>query len=511
LLEASLHTVAGNSDSATVVLEGAAMSHGHVGLHGWSLTADSFWSVDALFYAVATSIVGVRAIVMNAVPSVIAAITIVVGALIASKGLNLRGSVAASAFVVALLGLPGSVLAYFLLQGPWHVGTTLWCLLAFYALVSRPTRLNFVLAVALLAAAILGDPMALAIGCVPILAWGLLAVATDAGQRAWRPVFAVGASALSALVLRAVAFAFGGFAVVSRRNSLRPAQMGWNLSHLGIHLGALLGVTSLPTGTPQDSTLFHAVRLVTAVFVAAGVSTALWRLIGSVVHHQSPRNPAQRVDDLLVIAFFADLATYVIFSPGPAVNNVRYLLPAVVIGAIVSARFVGRAAASMRDRRALVATGLLGFVAIAFAAIGPIDLLRSPRPARPGATLTAFLEKKGLTEGVGDYWSSSIITVDSRQHVVVRPVITDGHNRIIRDDRQSDVSWYANRPFEFLVYNTVGPGSGVDLQSASATFGRPARTYIVGTYRLLEWDHPVRISSSVLEKTGGPFRGYWEP
>src|ERR1700722_10838730 len=41
---ASVHSLAGDSDGATVVLEGQAMSGGHVMLHGWALSLDSFWS-----------------------------------------------------------------------------------------------------------------------------------------------------------------------------------------------------------------------------------------------------------------------------------------------------------------------------------------------------------------------------------------------------------------------------------------------------------------------------------
>ncbi len=419
---------------------------------------------------------------------------------------------AAGIFVVAVLGLPGPVLAYFFLQGPWHVATTLWCLLAFIALTRTPTRWNFVAAIGLLAAGLLGDPMTLAIGSAPILVWGLLNLRGSTNDRsAWRPFFAVGASVIAALVVRVLAYTFGGFAMVERSDPISNSQMVWNLAHVGSILGALIGVNSLrlPSGTPQVSVLFHVARLFAAMLIATGVIAALVQLV-----RRASQRPivgrSFRVDDLLVLAFFADLITFVVVSSGPGVNNARYLIPAVVFGSILGARIVGRAAASIRGTRTAIAAASTGLVMVAAFALGPFEVIHSSRPSRPAAGLTAFLEQKGLRDGLGDYWSSSIVTVESREKVVVRPVVADDGDSIVRDNRQSDASWYSGRKFQFLVYNSVGPGDGVDLASASATFGKPTHTYDVGTYRLLVWDHPVRVSA-VLKPPGSLLRGFWEP
>jgi hypothetical protein len=511
LLEASLHAVAGNSDSATVVLEGAAISHGHLGLHGWSMTADSFWSVDALFYAMATLVVGVRAVLMNAVPSVIAALSIAVGAFLATHGLRRRAGPAASGLVLAMLCLPGPVLAYFLLQGPWHIGTTLWCLLAFAALIRPPTRLNFVAAVGLLATGLLGDPMTLAIGCTPLLIGGLVGIR---GRRkdpaAWRPVYAVGASVVVALVVRAVAYASGSFAVIARHDPITAQQMLSNVVHIVPILSALFGVHSLPIGAPHVSVLVAVARSVAAIVIALGVLTALFQLVRRTIHPETSTDVSFCVDDLFVVAFLADLASFVVLSSGPAVNNARYLTPAVIFGSILGGRFVGRAVASIHDRRGLLAVGAVGVALVATFALAPAELLESSRPSRPAVELTAFLERQGLRNGIGDYWSSSIVTVESREHVRVRPVETNSAERIIRYIGQSDASWYRDTGFQFLVYNLKGPRAGVDLTSASATFGRPAHVYDVGTYRLLVWDHPVYVSDS-LHLAHGPLRGFWAP
>lgn len=511
LLEASLHAFAGNSDSATAVLEGAAISHGHVGLHGWSLTADSFWSVDAVFYAIATMFVGVRAVLMNAVPSVIAALIIATGALFAVRGLRRRAAVPAAVFVLAMLCLPGPVLAYFLLQGPWHVATTLWCLLAFVALSRPPSRLNFAVAVGLLAAGLLGDPITLAIGCAPLLVWGLLGIpSARQNPAAWRPIYAVGASVVVALVVRAVAYASGSFAVVARHDPIRASQIGWNVDHLVPILSALFGVGSLSVGTPAASMIFDVARSLAEVLIALSVVTTLVRLVRRTARPRVSADDSFRVDELLVLAFLADLATFVAVSSGPSPNNARYLIPAVIFGSILGGRLLGRLLSSVRGRRQVVAVAAAGVVLVATFTIGPLTLLRSSRPSQPAVQLAAFLEHQRLTEGIGDYWSSSIVTVESREHVLVRPVVADSSGQIVRYDRQSNAAWYANRAFEFLVYNLTEPGQGVDLASASATFGKPAHVYDVGHYRLLVWDHPVYVAASIREPRR-LLRGFWEP
>ena len=55
------HSFAGDSDGATVVLQGQAMGTGNLTLHGWALSLDSFWTVDAVVYMFVELVTGVRA------------------------------------------------------------------------------------------------------------------------------------------------------------------------------------------------------------------------------------------------------------------------------------------------------------------------------------------------------------------------------------------------------------------------------------------------------------------
>ncbi len=74
-------------------------------------------------------------------------------------------------------------------------------------------------------------------------------------------------------------------------------------------------------------------------------------------------------------------------------------------------------------------------------------------------------------------------------------MITTPQGRVVRYGRQSTSSWYTNQSFQFLVFDSGRPWGGVDAATAAATFGPVTRTYVVGTYRVLVWSHPVRVSS----------------
>ena len=122
--------------------------------------------------------------------------------------------------------------------------------------------------------------------------------------------------------------------------------------------------------------------------------------------------------------------------------------------------------------------------------------LGAPTPAQPFAQLDTFLENRQLVTGIGDYWSASITTVASGGAVTVRPVISNPAGRVVRYERQSAATWYTNQPFEFLVYDTARPWGGVDAMTASSTFGPVARTYAVGSYRVLVWRHLLFVPAT---------------
>jgi hypothetical protein len=506
---AATHAFAGNSDGATVVLEGAALRHGHLLLSGWELSFDSFWAIDAIVYAVAVGIVGVRGDLLAIGPALVALAVIAVGVAVACRGRRPQVAIVAALIVVGVLGLPNPALAFFFLQGPWHVGTTLWCLLAFIGLRHGRFDLGWVIAVAFLAAGLLGDLSTISIGIIPCVAVGVLTMARNRSLRSGvSTVAAAVAAAVLAIGIRVLTVRVGTFAIAHKiaraTASSYPANVklalrwGAGLFGLGrIPIGpsqALGPYETLPTGGLEDA--FHALLLVVVLSAIGFECVAL--LSGVIRAKPLLEMSASRtlVQDLLLFGTAGSVGLFVVLAPSDDGDLARYVTPAVIFATVLAGSVVGHVFARLHDRRvvnvllvaslALAAAGVVGYVG---------GLTRAPAPQRVDA-LGDFLETHRLTSGVGDYWSSSLVTVVTGGKVAVRPVISNGASHLVRYNRQSDASWYKDVHFTFLVFDLDRPWGNVNATIGVDTFGQPSEKFNVGSYVVLVWPKGFRISSS---------------
>ena len=491
LVAATVHAVTANSDSATVALEGQSIAHGNLTLSGWSLSLDSFWTIDALFYALAGLAFGLNPDLVNLVPALLAVLVIALGAYLAGEGLAPKGALAAGSAVVVLLGLPSHALAFFFLQGPWHVGTALWCLVAFAAL--RDARLGWrpLLAAVFLAAGVLGDLQSVGLGVIPVALAGLVAMCRT---RSWRAgagylVAAVGGVAL-ALVVREVTTALGAFGYHESHHTASLAQMGHNLGHAASWSLSLLGVTGGPVGGPAVPLPYELAHLIGALAVLAAVVFGVVALLGGAWRGTSQPAGPWRLDDLLVLACLGDLGTFEVLALSKNPAYARYLTAAVIFATVLAARMIGRRVAKLEPGTATRALAVLALV-IAGCFAGEVALdLDGAAPAQPVSALDDFLVAHHLHHGIGDYWAASIVTLETHGAVTVRPIVANASGVLVRDGRQSDVSWYAGQRFAFLVYQRA-PYGRVAPRTIDYTFGAPARTYTIGKYYVALWDHPL--------------------
>jgi hypothetical protein len=504
---AAIHSFAGDSDGATVVLEGQSMAAGHLTLGTWALSVDSFWTVDALFNAVGVFIVGLKMMLLYLVPAFIAALVVLMGVVIARDGRRGAASVAAATTVVALLGLPSHYLSYFFLRGPLHVGTTLWCLVAFFALRRGRLGVGWFVAVVFLAAGLLGDLQTVALGIVPVLLAGIVAMLRTRNWRAGAPMIgAAAASVLLAVALRKLAELIGTFAIGKIQASASPSQMLTNLRNLAPSGAHMLGVGIGSVETGGGPGWLGAVHVVGVFVVLSALVYFAGRLFVGIVKgkDRAQRTGASgtkdtpvawRLDDLLLIACFGGMVVFVVLSSSSTFEFDRYLTSSVIFASILAARLVGRLTANVDSYRLLACGGVVSLAVTASFATGLVIYVRAPDPPQPVTQLARFLEAHRLDHGIGDYWSASITTVTTDGTVTIRPVTVDRSGRIVRYKRQSSATWYAGQSFAFLVYNTAVPDA-IDTSIASGTFGPPKQLYIVGTYRVLVWSPHIAISAA---------------
>ncbi len=518
LYAASVHSAPGNSDGATVVLEGKALSGGNLTLKNWALSMDSFWLLDVPLYAVAILLGGVRPQLLHLVPTLVALGVICSGAWIARFGRRGWAGVLAAGAVVVMLGLPGRALAGDLLMGPLHVTTVLFCLLAFVALRRGGYGWGWLFAVGLLSVALLGDMQTVVLGMAPVCLAGTVRALRTRSSRAGAPAVLAGlASGAVAEVVRRVADALGSYSIAGA-NPIAPLhQMLVNLRGLVGYGAAVQGVGVNSFGTAPQPVVLEIAHGLGVALVLAAVAVAARSVLGSAVSGRraaSARSTALAVagrrqqpgagaagrdlsalwiEDVLVFAFFGACAIYVSLTLVSSPVYDRYLTAVVIFGSILAGRLVGRLAERAGAGRAKAALVLAAsLVAVGYLATFATDLGTVP-PAQSSASLVRYLSAHHLTSGIGDYWSSSIVTVESSDAIQVRPVTTEpGTQYLGRYMRQTTSDWYGGA-FEFFVYNTALPWNSVDAKTATASFGAPLHTASVGSYRVLTWGHALLL------------------
>ena len=152
----------------------------------------------------------------------------------------------------------------------------------------------------------------------------------------------------------------------------------------------------------------------------------------------------------------------------------RYLTASVIFGAVLAGRYVTlwwSADHPPVQRRTVVAVGAIATAC--FLAANAVQLSQ-PAPGPPAVRLAAFLESHGLTSGVGDFWASSLTTVESGNAVAVRPVVPGPDATLEAYNKGDNPGWFAGHSFQFAVYRSTTAASNptqVSLSTASATWG----------------------------------------
>jgi hypothetical protein len=493
------------SDGAGNMLQAWAMLHGNLLLHGWYVSDVSFYTTELPEYMLVVAAYGLRPEVVH----ICAALTytlLVLGAAVVARGqAHGRAGVARAAVAVAIMlgpalaTWPRVVPAFIYLSDPDHAGTALPVLVALALIgsvspgrglstgrIPRGRRLWVPVAVAaVLAWALVGDPLVLVIGVAPLL-------------------LVCGARSFLLLALRRVPLAAAGYELSLTAAAVVAAIAGEAMTHLIRALGGymvnpapahIVPSRDIPANIVEAGKAFldlfsadffgeragpglviTSVHLVAAILVAAGVVAGLLRFF--------------RGDDLLApllaVAVVFNVAAYVLLY-SPSWGKYWEIAPVFALGAALAGRLLAEPLLRPRLEPVLVA----GLAAAVFAAVPP---LVSARPAAPdAASLALWLERHGLRQGIAGYWQASSVTVDSDGQVTMRAVNHDyaGAASLAPYRWESDMTAFNPRTNDANFVVATAPGSywsaTVTAAEAIAKFGEPARTYRFGQYTILVW------------------------
>jgi len=476
--------MAPDSDTANNALGAWDMLHGHIMLHGWLTSDVPFYTFELPLMALVEIFFGLHDAAMHVSMALVYLIIAGCAVAIAVTGSRGPGRAARAGLVVAVLAAPVLTVteAWIPLGFPDHFGTAVFLLVS-CLLVDRASSRRFTapLLCVILVAGQIGDVTVRYVAVPAIIvtcAYRVLAARRiKTGDAA--NLLAAALSLPLATWVRALMRHFGAYLMAAPKTGIAPVrQWGYNWALTWHSVRMLFGITGEPGSGPIGNTaIFGWACLVVA---AAGAARVIW------CWHR-----ARRAEQVLLLAIVANVIVYA-FSTLPTPrdpHDIAGLLPA---GAILGAR------ALVPDRIAGRVTALVVTCAALMAALLPLSLqaaARSPQ-VTPVAALTVWLEAHGLRYGLGGYWDSSVVSLQSGGQVLVRAV--GNHEGQIRPDAwETNFLWYdpARYYANFVIFNVSGNDLG---PRAMRLFGTAVSVSRVGA-----WDVAV-YDTNVLQQVGAP-------
>jgi hypothetical protein len=457
-----------SSDPANSALQAWDMLHGHLLLHGWIVGDATFYTFELPLIAIAEIFFGLHII---AVQVTVALVYVAVAACaVAIAVTDARGASRAvrAGVTVAVLAAPALIASdtWIPLGFPDHTGTSLFLLVSFL-LVDRAAARRFTapLLCAILCAGQISD-VTVRYVVVPaiVLVCGYRALA--ARRIATGDAAAAAAAAVSvplSLAIRALMRNMGAYLMVTPKTQIAPVSR-WphNAALTWYALRMLFGIQAAPGVSPAGpAAIFGFGCLLVAV---AGMVRVLWRW-----------RTVRRAEQLLLVAIIVNLGAYTISTlpSGWVPHDIVAVLPA---GAILGARTVPARIAGRP-------TALAAASVAAVAALLPLSLAATrPAAIAPVAQLTGWLQAHGLRYGLGGYWDSSAVTLQSAGQVDVRTVQVNGRE-ITPWAWEMYTGWYdpARHYANFVIIDLV---FWTDLgPEAERFFGKP-----VSAHRVADWE-----------------------
>jgi len=478
-----------NSDGANNALQAWDMIHGHLLLHGWIIGDASVCTFELPLYAVVEAIVGLHGVIFHLVAGLTYLIVMVFAAALAAAGSRGSAAVARCAVVIAVLAAPvvTDQGVSILLAAPNHTGTSVF-LLASFLLIDRAPGWRFtpLLLGAILCVGELGDATVayIAVPAVLVVCAYRMAAARKIRSADGKMAVATVVSIPLEYLIHALMLHLGGYVMVQPKTSIVPPSQ-WP-SHLVVTFRAVrtlfgaFGATVVPAHSALSGAadLFGAACLLAAAF---GLLKGLWRWTAA--------SPGEQ---LACAAVVINLVAYMV-STLPSTYSSREVVAVLPLGAALAAR------ACVPRRIAGVERAGIAVAATAAAAVVPLAaaLLTLPPAPAPAAPLAVWLRAHGLTYGIGGYWDSSSVTLQSRDQVQVRAVVSVtaeagkpgvppalwwGLGRLAPFYWETKADWYnpSAHDARFVIANGTYPDSA-PLSSAEVehAFGPPAATYQV--------------------------------
>jgi hypothetical protein len=515
LFELYLHqagTAPLNGDGASNALQAWDMLHGNLLLSHWSVSDVSFYLTELPEYMLVLALNGLNGDVVHIAAALTYTLAVLLACWLARGRARGREAVARVLIVlVIMLAAPGlGVGTVVELDSPDHFGTAVPLLVIFLVLDRLPRRrFTPVLLFGLLVWVEASDTTAVFLGGAALVILAGLRLWRGKGERRYEAAL-LGAAAVSIVVAAAVPRvinALGGFAIHPPNMTFNAATDMSNAlwrsvsSFLQLFGADFFGLSlgGSGAGGPQTDwvttviTLLHLFGVALAVVALArmvrrlhggdsGDADGLPGMGGAVGENRQAGEPRDRVAELITVGILLNLAALVLslqYQGGS--REIAGVLP---LAAVVAARTLGP---RMLQRKHLV---LLGAFAVFFSGV-LIQNAGQPTQQPYAHSVEVWLKQHGYTYGLGGYWTSHSITVDSGGAIQVSPVNV-GVNSIQEYSWESKSTWYDPHQHyaNFLVVDLANPVAikYAPPDQAVKQFGPPQRTVPIDGWEVMIWN-----------------------
>jgi hypothetical protein len=486
-----------DSDGANSALQAWDLIHGDLLLHGWLFGDATYYSFELPINGITQLIFGLGPRAAHVASALVYFIVTACSVALAVAGSRGAARAARSAVTVTVLAAPLLTLmtVFTLIEEPDHPGTSVFMLVPALLLDRLPNSpqqrpaswwIPAVVCV-ILAAGELGDATVTYVA-VPAIALAC-AYRMLAGRR-WRSadaavLLAVIVSVPLAMLIRALMTRLGGYQMVAPKTQLAsPSRWLGHVPVVWLVLRYLYGAVARPH--TMLGAAGAALGLICLLAAIAGLGKVAWTW-----------RRATRAEQVIAAVIVVNLGIYLI-SRMPMADGSREIAAVLPCGAVLAARALvpsqlARRAAALA---AVAVTGLIALFPLAMAASRPhVGPATGPAPGdggnAPTAPLTAWLEAHGVTYGIGGYWDSSIVTLQSGGRVAIRTIdlgpMPDGVGlRAYVRGWETNALWY-NPARHDASWAIADVHSRYSVHNYERLFGKPEAMYRVERWVVLEY------------------------
>jgi hypothetical protein len=414
-----------------------------------------------------------------------------------------RDNFVSIATIFLLIGLPPFGIFVPLLLADFHGGSILFALVALLLLsgIAKPSPIQYrplrVFAFAVLTiAAVSSDPFVIVFAFGPtLLVLGIEFLAADHGLEGLGLIVLVASCSMIGFFLPTAIAHFGGFVTepTVQENFVTAEHLRKTLA--GFFFGFLYSSGAYIFGKhPLDlDTLANGARFVGWLIGGVAVLTRIAVIC-------RPRSDG--LLDRLLLASLAAIVSACVLSrwfdlsvPDSVLNGgagTRFIAPALVFAAILAARAIPEMIGALPTQRS--ASAVTAFIVMLAGGL-LIEHMRAGAPLVTSPPWTAqneyiavsrWLEAHHLTCGVGEYWSSSIITALTGGNVTVRPVESTPRGDLAPFKQRGDMNWYRSvgTPAFAIWREDHIAAVHVDDKTATATYGKPLHLEYIAPFTI---------------------------